>query len=288
MWVSVHHGSVKTVRISDMNKQRVIIHWLFDLQKINVRLFAFAPATANYLKLCNICRRLHLHNPCILEDGKIPLHDAVSSTNSMLHGLVKQIQCGFFLLDDNLRENSVFLLSAVCVGGFYHDVSKISPQSTFRGSDDLFINFYVKLGGPSDAHRSEFHDVKRSFVKESEGQLLRKLNKWPIRICPSLQSWKIRIINQPQKGSSKEQAAQKRAFDSINQTFLILIPWSHHHHHRGKHKKNKTFHSPVWRCQTYKSSICAFARATHHLGMWKKWKSTIVISRRAFRIQFLN
>lgn len=112
----------------------------------------------------------------------------------------------------------------------------------------------------------EFHDVKRSFVKESKGQLLRKLNKWPIRICPSLQSWKIRIINQPQKGSSKEQAAQKRAFDSINQTFLILIPWSHHHHHRGKHKKNKTFHSPVWRCQTYKSSICAFARATHHLG----------------------
>lgn len=150
------------------------------------------------------------------------------------------------------------------------------------------INFYVKVGGPSDAHRSEFHDVKRSFVKESEGQLLRKLNKWPIRICPSLQSWKIRIINQPQKGSSKEQAAQKRAFDSINQTFLILIPWSHHHHHRGKHKKNKTFHSPVWRCQTNKSSICAFARATHHLGMWKKWKSTIVISRRAFRIQFLN
>lgn len=39
---------------------------------------------------------------------------------------------------------------------------------------------------------------------------------------PSFQSWKIEIINQPQKRFIEER--KKRAFDSINQTFLILIP----------------------------------------------------------------
>lgn len=82
------------------------------------------------------------------------------------------------------------------------------------------------------------------------GQLLRKLS-----FFPSFRSWKIEIINQPQKGPFR---VEKRAFDSINQTFLILIRKSNPR--ESKHfDGNFSPFSPVWRCQTYKSSICELA-----------------------------
>lgn len=134
----------KTVRISDMNELRALIHWLFDLQKINVRLFAFAPATANYLKLCNIWERLHLHNPCIPETTTFryrlpyPLdeqHVARSVEANSMRILPSRWQ---------FEGKSSFLLRRACVGGLCRRVSEFSPRSPFRGSTD-FVHASISM-----------------------------------------------------------------------------------------------------------------------------------------------
>lgn len=108
-----------------------------------MQLFVFASTTANYLKLCNICQRLHLHNPCILEDGKIPLQTAVSSANSMLHGLLKQIQCEFFLLDDNLRENSFFSFKLLVLVSFVRMLVNFPLKHRSGEVSTLFMHQFV-------------------------------------------------------------------------------------------------------------------------------------------------
>lgn len=101
--------------------------------------------------------------------------------------------------------------------------------------------------------------IKQLFRLSSAGKPFVRFSYWGswTNDCPFITSIASILKNWNHKSATERSVeVQKRAYDSINQELLILIR-KNNPTKRKKERNELSPSSPVWRCQTYKSSICA-------------------------------